>query len=67
MKKVFFFIFFLVILLSFTSKVYASAPTYDYTKVTSGIDGDMGSSVTTDASGNIYETGYFYGTVNFNP
>ncbi|NOT74308.1 MAG: hypothetical protein HOP08_05215 [Cyclobacteriaceae bacterium] len=38
-----------------------------WTKTFGGTGTDWGFGVTTDASGNIYSTGYFAGTVDFNP
>ena len=40
---------------------------YGYTKTMGGTDHDFGQSVAIDSSDNIYITGYFSGTANFNP
>ena len=44
-----------------------SAQTYEWAKTFGGTKSDYAYSVTVDASGNIYTTGYFEGTADFDP
>ncbi len=46
---------------------YNSSGTYQWAYKIGGTDTDLGSSITTDASSNVYITGGFSGTVDFNP
>ncbi len=50
----------------FISKLDASG-NYVWAKAMGGIDDDQASSIAVDASGNVYTTGYFFGTADFNP
>lgn len=43
------------------------AQTYQWTKSFGGMFGEQGNSITTDASGNVYSTGWFTETVDFDP
>ncbi len=45
----------------------AQAPVLQWAKQMAGPDGSTGRSVTVDASGNVYTTGFFSGTVDFDP
>lgn len=51
---------------AFLMKINANG-TYGYTDTFSGAGNSPGYGVTTDSSGNIYLTGYFEGTVDFDP
>jgi len=44
-----------------------SQPTYEWAKSMGAAGSDIGQSITTDASGNVYTTGWFSGTVDFDP
>ncbi len=44
-----------------------STGNFIWAKQMGGTDFDAGNSITTDASGNVYTTGYFGGTADFNP
>ena len=50
----------------FISKLDASG-NFIWAKSMSGANNDLGNSVTIDATGNVYTTGYFSGTVDFDP
>ncbi len=63
MKKIIASICFLIIILF--SK--AQTPTFEWAKKMSGTDSDYGRSVAVDTFGNVYTTGWFRGTVDFNP
>lgn len=43
------------------------APTYGWTTTLGGVDYDQGNGVATDTHGNIYATGQFSGTIDFDP
>src|SRR5689334_19116737 len=47
--------------------MHAQAPGWLWAKGTGGIDYDSGNSLAIDAFGNIYTTGYFNETVDFDP
>ena len=50
----------------FLTKINADG-SYGYTKTMGGTDHDFGQSVAVDGSGNVYITGYFSGTADFDP
>lgn len=54
-------------LILFTPFSYAQEPTFDWVGSFAGESIDVAYSITTDADGNSYTTGYFQGTVDFDP
>jgi hypothetical protein len=57
----------LSIILLFTASFIYAQPYYKWAKNLGGVSSDIAYSVTVDASGNVYTTGYFQGTSDFDP
>jgi hypothetical protein len=57
----------LLFLLLFPAVVFSGSPDWEWAKSMGGINDDQALSLATDASGNVYTTGIFYGTVDFDP
>ena len=56
-----------IAVLCFLMTANLNAQTLDWVKVVGGDTYDLGRSLTVDADGNVYTTGYFSGTVDFDP
>jgi uncharacterized membrane protein YqhA len=63
MKRIFT-LFFAII---FSGNVFSQAPGWLWAKAMGGTGPDVGYSIALDDSGNVYTTGYFSGTVDFDP
>src|SRR5688572_6872623 len=50
-----------------TAGLVAQTPNYSWTKDLKGTNNKVAFSVVTDQSGNVYSTGYFCGTTDFDP
>ena len=68
-KKLFFIFFFLLYIVSykFSNRLIAQAPTLEWAKKIGGGQADVTRSMAIDTFGNIYTTGRFSGTVDFDP
>src|SRR3970282_2615924 len=51
----------------FSVNIFSQAPEWAWAKSIGGIYSDEGSQIITDAVGNVYTTGHFTGTVDFDP
>jgi hypothetical protein len=59
---------FLAVYMMLAGSLYAQFPVFEWAKKTNAGTGEEGgSSVAVDAAGNVYTTGYFNGTVDFDP
>jgi len=56
-----------ILLFLFSLQTFSQAPDWLWAKAMGGTGYDDGYSIATDASGNVYATGSFYGTVDFDP
>ncbi len=63
MKKLYFSVFLLIICLISKSQIV----NLQWAKNMGGASNDVGKSITKDAAGNVYTTGYYSGTVDFDP
>ncbi|MEQ8623323.1 MAG: SBBP repeat-containing protein [Vicingaceae bacterium] len=50
-----------------TSKAQAQDPGFYWARIMGGTDAEIGTSIKTDSKGNIYTTGYYRGSVDFDP
>jgi len=64
MKKLLFFLFMLAFM---GLSHFANAQNFEWAKQLGGVSSDVGSSIAVDAFGNVYTTGYFQGTADFDP
>jgi len=55
------------LLTSFLSSLLSISQTYEWTKTAGWVSEDLITSITSDAMGNTYSTGFFRGTVDFDP
>ncbi|MFC2111335.1 SBBP repeat-containing protein [Bacteroidota bacterium] len=60
-------IFISILVLALPQISFAQNPSFEWAKQMGGTGNDAGESITTDNNGNIYTTGSFYGTVDFDP
>lgn len=56
-----------ITILFFFNFIVANAQVFEWVKQMGGVSSDMAYSITTDANGNIYSTGFFSGKVDFDP
>lgn len=57
----------LINILIFTSSFHAQVPNFQWAKQMGGTGSGFGQAITTDTNGNIYSTGYFQSTTDFDP
>ncbi|MCH8903140.1 MAG: hypothetical protein IIA45_04425, partial [Bacteroidetes bacterium] len=50
-----------------STALHGQIVTFEWAKSMGGTSTDIGKSITTDVSGNVLTTGYYYGTVDFDP